>query len=122
MVSTFASEVTSLCEMTFIGGTYTELSFDVKNASGSPVDISTFTCAWVLSPYGQPSVASVTKAGVFRTDCVDKNRFTVYLYSSDTASLQGKYVQQPIVIASTGYEFRMAQGYINIVPALSYSS
>jgi hypothetical protein len=111
----------TLTEITFIAGTYKELTFDVYRASGSPIDISSWTYGWVLSPFGQPSVASVTKNGIFRTDCTDKNRFTIYLYSSDTSGLSGKYIQQPIITATADYEFRTGQGYINIIPALSYT-
>lgn len=118
MTATFNSlSITSLCEVSFIGGTYKELTFDVFDASGTPIDISTFTCSWVLCPYGQPDYVALSKTGVYDTTCTDKNRFTVYLYSNDTIALSGKYVQQPIIVANPGYEFRLAQGYINIMPA-----
>jgi len=118
MTSTFSSISTiSLVETTFIAGTYWELTFDVFDSSSQPVDISSFSLSWVLSPFGQPDVTSITKAGIFRTDYALNNRFTVYLYSTDTLSLSGKYVQQPIISGNTGYDFRLGQGYINILPA-----
>lgn len=118
MTDTFTSiSNISLAEKTFIAGTYTELSFDYFDPSGNAVDISTFTYSWVLSPFGQPSTAPITKTGVFRTDIAAKNRFTVYLLSTDTSSLSGKYIQQPIVSGNPGYDFRLGQGYINILPA-----
>lgn len=120
MTETFSSISTiSLPELTFIGGTYKELPFDVYDASGSPVDISSFTYSWVLSPFGKPEISSLVKAGVFDTTIANKNRFIVYLYSNETIGLVGKYVHQPIIIGNPGYEFRRAQGYINIIAGLS---
>ena len=106
-------------EITFIGGTYKELPFDVVDASNNPVDISSFTYTWILSPFGQPEISSLVKDGVFDTTVVNKNRFIVYLYSNETINLAGKYVQQPIIIGNPGYEFRRGQGYVNIIAGLS---
>lgn len=123
MVDTFSSiTTTSLTEISFIGGSYKELTFAVKDSAGSPIDISSFTYSWILSPYGEPETSSLVKAGVFRTDVTDKNEFTVYLYSDETVNLSGKYIQQPILVGSPGYEFRMAQGYITILPAASLTT
>ena len=119
-MTTFTSLATiSIEEKSFIGGTYTELTFDVFTPSGSPIDISTFSYAWSMSPYGQPEVATIYKTGIFDVSNVDKNRFTVYLYSYDTVGVFGKYVQQPILVGNPGYEYRLGQGYINIIPASS---
>lgn len=118
MTGTFSSISTvSLDEITFIAGTYKEITFDVFDALSQPVDISSFSLSWVLSPFGEPSVISITKTGIFRTDHILNNRFTIYLYSNDTISLSGKYVQQPIISGNTGYDFRLGQGFINILPA-----
>ena len=122
MLNTFSNiSVINLTELTFIAGTYTEISMDIYNASGSVVDLTTWTCTWVLCPFGQPNAPALVKTATFRTDIVSKNRFTVYLYSTDTISLSGKYIQQPIFTASIGYDFRPGQGYINILPALATS-
>lgn len=118
MSDTFANlSITSLCEISFIAGSYRELSFDVYNASGSPVNVSTLTFEWLLSPFGQPNSVSLSKTGVSRVGDGYSNRFTVYLYSTDTINLSGKYIQQPVIISNPGYEFRMGQGYVNIIPA-----
>jgi len=118
-IPTFTSfQVTSLREVTFIGGTYTELHFDVYDESENPLDISAFTYTWLLCPYGQPSIISLTKTGYYRGDIPTHNRFSVYLYSGDTENLSGKYIQQPVLIGNPGYEFRLGQGYINIITAL----
>jgi len=110
--------INSLTEKTFIAGTYQEFTFDVFDSAGDPIDISTFAFSWVLSPFGQPNSVSLSKTGIYRTDYVLGNRFTVYVISTDTINLAGKYVQQPIVTANPGYEFRMGQGYVNIIDAI----
>ncbi|MCK9436688.1 MAG: hypothetical protein M0Q12_05715 [Synergistaceae bacterium] len=111
--------INSLDEKTFIAGTYQELPFDVFDSYGNPINISTFTCTWVLSPFGQPNTVSLSKTGEYQAGYATHNRFIVCLYSTDTASLSGKYVQQPIVTGNPGYEFRMGQGYVNIIDAIA---
>lgn len=120
MTNTFTSfTITSLCEISFIAGTYRELTFDVYDATNNPVDISSgYTFKWVLSPYGSPNVTSLSKDGTYIAT-TDKNRFIVYLYSTDTVSLSGKYVQQPIIIIDDDHQFRMGQGYVIIVSTVT---
>ncbi len=123
MTATFNNlMITNIQEVSFIGGTYKELVFDVYDAYNTPIDISTFSCNWVLSPYGQPDYVALSKTGVIDTTCTDKNRFIVYLYSNDTIGLSGKYVQQPVITANPGYEFRLGQGYVYISPSNSQIS
>lgn len=110
--------ITSLSELTLIAGTYRELSYDVYDSAGSPVDISGWTYDWCLAPYGQPNIVSIVKSGVSRSGDGYSNRFTIYLYSTDTETLYGKYIYQPVLIANPGYEFRLGQGYMNIIPAI----
>ena len=115
--------IISLEEITFIAGTYKELTFEVLDESGNPVDIHNFTYNWVLSPFGKPDSVSLSKPGAFRTDCADKNRFTISLESYDTANLSGKFIQQPVVLVESEvpnvpHEFRLGQGYINILSAI----
>lgn len=120
MTEAFSSIATvSLPEITFIGGTYKELPFDVVDNLGSPVDLTSFTFSWVLSPYGEPEISTLVKTGILDTSVITNNRFIVYLYSYDTINLSGKYIHQPIVISTPGYEFRNGQGYINIISGLS---
>jgi hypothetical protein len=109
----------SLEEKTFIAGTYQELPFDYFDSLGNPINISTFTCSWVLSPFGQPNSVTITKTGEYQSGYALHNRFIVKLLSTDTISLSGKYVQQPILTGNPGYEFRMGQGYVNIISAIS---
>jgi hypothetical protein len=120
MTGTFTSISTiTFPDISFIGGTYKELPFDVEDEAGNPVDISSFTFSWVLSPVGESAVSSLVKTGVFDTTVADKNRFIVYLYSYDTINLSGKFIHQPIIIGNPGYDLRNGQGYIIILPGLS---
>jgi hypothetical protein len=107
----------ALSEISFIGGTYKEISYDIFDENGNAVDISSFTCTWALSPYGNPNGLALLKTGIYKTDWSLHNRFTVYLYSTDTVNLSGKYIQQPVLMGNPGYEFRLGQGVINIIPA-----
>jgi len=117
--NTFANlSINSLLEQSYIAGTYMELPFDVFDADGNAVDISAFTYTWLLSPYGQPSTVTLTKSGVFQSAVVAQNRFIVYLYSTDTSGLSGKYVHQPVIVSNPGYEFRMGQGFITFIPQI----
>lgn len=104
-------------QIQIIGGTYKEITFDVFDVNRQPVDISSFSLSWIMSPFGKPNIVSLTKPGVFRTDYINKNRFTVYLHSADTIALSGKYVHQPVISGNTGYDFRLGQGLIEISPA-----
>lgn len=111
----------TLPEETFIGGTYKELVFDVFDLGGNPVDITSASTAWVLAPFGRPEDALVYKTGVYQeTD--NKNRFAIFLYSTDTQSLSGKYIHQPIITTASPIEFRPEQGYINIIPAVGLTT
>ena len=122
-METFSSiSVNSLTEISFIGGSYKELTFSVYDANGAPLDIRSFTYKWILSPYGEPDTATLIKDGVIDPTSTDHNRFIVYLFSYDTVNSSGKFTQQPIVVGNTGYEYRMAQGYITIIPASSLST
>lgn len=121
MTSTFTNfNIYNLEETSFIGGTYKELSFDVTDESGSPIDVSSYTYKWMLYPYGMPESPVLSVSGSSRKGDGFANRFTIYLSSMDTASLSGKYVQQPVVVVAEGVEFRVAQGNVIIVPAAGY--
>ena len=110
--------INSLQEKTIIAGTYEELPFDYFDVNGNPINISTFVCSWVLSPLGEPNSVSITKVGEYQSSYALHNRFIVKLLSTDTIGLSGKYVQQPILSGNPGYEFRMGQGYVNIIDAI----
>jgi hypothetical protein len=122
MVETFSNfSITSFSDLSFIGGTFKELCFDVYDSGGNLKDVSTFTLTWLLSPFGQPAVISLSKSGVLDTSVTTNSRFKVTLFSGDTENLIGKYVQQPVLVGADGYEYRLAQGYITIIPAVGIS-
>jgi hypothetical protein len=106
-----------LSEMSFIAGTQQFLIFDVVDTAGSPINLSSSTCTWVMSPYGQPNYVALTKTGVLAVS--PNNRFTVTLQSVDTRTLSGKYAHQPIITDLTGNEFRPSQGVITVIPRIA---
>lgn len=112
-----AFSITTLPDRNFIAGTYQEIDFEVYDEGGSPVDISGFTYAWYMSPYGEPSITTLSKTGAY-ISTTNKNKFRIVLYSTDTLSLSGKFVQQPVITTSPGNDHRPAQGYIIITAAL----
>ena len=120
MTNTLSSiSINSLEEKTFIAGTYQELPFDYFDSNNNPINISTFTCSWVLSRLGEPNTVILTKTGEYQASYALHNRFIVKLLSTDTIGLSGKYVQQPILTGNPGYEFRMGQGNVTIIDAIA---
>lgn len=107
--------INDLAEMSFIGGTNQILEFDIYNSSGSPIDLSSSTVSWAMSPYGNPSYVVLSKTGILAVSPL--NRFSVEILNADTASLYGKFTHQPIIIDYLGNEFRPSQGIITIIPA-----
>ena len=106
--------VNDLEEFAFIGGTKYELTFDVYDSASAAIDLSTSTATWVLSPYGNPQYAALTKTGVLSGSPVNRVIFTVE--SADTETLSGKYTHQPVIVDFTGDEFRPSQGIVTIIP------
>ena len=116
---TFSSlTVNTLTEFSFIAGSYQELNFDIFTTTGSPVNITTASCSWSLSPYGQPDYPVLTKSGSVVVSGSSVNRFKIALTSNDTISLYGKFVQQPVIISVPGYEYRSDQGIVTIIPRI----
>jgi hypothetical protein len=109
--------INSLEEIEFIAGTNYILTFLVNDQNGSPISLSSGSAKWTLCPYGQTDFPVLTKDGVI--DLVITNKFTVTLLSADTASLSGKYIQQPIAIDFSGQQYRPAQGVVTIAPKIN---
>jgi hypothetical protein len=107
--------VNDLTEFSFIAGSKKTLTFDITN-NGVDMDLSGATCSWKLSPYGQ-TTAVLTKSGSVSGSPI--NRFVITLESADTATLSGKYVQQPIVVDAVGDTYRPSQGIVTIFGAIS---
>jgi len=109
------NQINTLEEIVFVGGTVYTIEFTVYDDTGAPVDLSTMTCEWAMSYYGQEGSA-VYSADFTSTIVV--NVFTATIPSSVTESLSGKFVHQPIITDFGGDEFRPAQGVITIIPAI----
>jgi hypothetical protein len=119
MTSIFDSSIINdLAQFPMIGGTYQELYFYVYSSTGSPIDITSASCSWVMCPYGQPTYPVLTKSGSPVVSGSVTNLFMVVLNTGDTQYLSGKYIHQPIVISIPGYEFRPSQGIISIMPRI----
>ena len=107
------SDLNSLDEFGFIAGTTYTLYFTVYEADGvNLLDMGGATIKWTLSPYGQTDYNALELNGTI----TDVGKFKVDIPSSSTQSLSGKYVQQPVITAFTGEEYRPAQGVILILP------
>lgn len=108
------AQINSLEEFAFIAGTSYTLNFTAYDSDGvTPLDLGGATIKWVLTPYGQSyNVLQIT--GVI----TGTSTFSVTITSADTASLSGKYIQQPVIIAFTGEVYRSAQGVVLILPAI----
>jgi hypothetical protein len=103
----------TLPEIIFVAGTKQVLNFDIYTSGCIALDISSATCTWKLSRYGQ-SDSVLSKNGVVSGSPV--NRFVVTLDSADTATLDGKFIQQPKVTDLAGDSFIPSEGYVTIRP------
>ena len=105
----------TLPEISFIGGSYQYLNYNVFDINNQPIDLNGATCIMKLRQYGNfGDSAILTKIG----NVVSQNSFQIVLSTEDTISIYGKYVQQIIVIDSGGKEFRF-QGIIFIEKAIT---
>ena len=103
--------------ISFIAGTEQELTFYIYDSpSGSSTkDLSGATCTWEMARYGSDSTL-VTKAAVVSGSPI--NMMVVTLASSDSETLSGKFIHQP-VITEGDTEYRPSQGIINIFAQIS---
>lgn len=103
----------TLPEIIFIAGTKQILNFDIYTSGCIAVDLNSSTCTWKLSRYGQTS-SVLTKSAVVSGSPI--NRMVVTLESSDTLSLDGKYIQQPKITDLAGDSYIPSEGYVTIKP------
>lgn len=116
MVTTYTiyAQINSLEEFGFIAGTPFTLNFNVYEQDGvSPLDMGGGSFKLVLSPYGQ-SYTILEKEGTI----TGIGTAEVQLDTSDTISLSGKYIQQPIITSFSGEEYRAGQGIVLVIPAI----
>ena len=97
----------------FIGSSYKEISFYINCTSCGALDISNATARWDLVPYDNKSYVALSKVGT-----ISGTYFTVYLTNTDTKYLKGKYIQRPVLISLPGYEYRLGQGIVDIIPRI----
>jgi hypothetical protein len=107
------SNLYSLSELIFIGGTKKVLTFATYKEDGTLLNINSGLASWVLSPVGSPEIHILEKEGMI----IDDNHFMVTLDISDTIDLKGRYIQQPILTDFTNNSFRK-QGNVVISPAI----
>ncbi|GIU69802.1 MAG: hypothetical protein KatS3mg002_1038 [Candidatus Woesearchaeota archaeon] len=105
--------VNSLKEIFFIGGTTYTLKFICLDSNNNPINLSSATCYWGLSPYGT-DFPLITKTG----SIVNTNTFEVYLSNTDTKNLSGKYTHQPKIVFPNNVVVIPAQGIITIVKGI----
>jgi len=92
MTYTSYSDLYTLEEISFIGGTTYDLDFKLQDTSGSYVSLVGKTFTWKMSPYGSKSVISASKIGISLVN--DDYTVRITLSSSDTQNLSGKYIHQ----------------------------
>lgn len=103
----------TLPEIIFVGGTKQLLDFYVYTSGCIAVDLNGSTGTWKLSRYGQ-SDSVLSKSATITGSPV--NKMTVTLDSADTASLEGKFIQQPKITDLAGDSYIPSEGFITIRP------
>jgi hypothetical protein len=101
----------------FIAGGYKEFYFHAYTSASAPIDVTYLTGYWTLSPYSNPSFIVLAKYG--RSE---GNFFTISLLFEDTLNLSGKFIQQTMLLGSELNNYRLGQGIIYIVPAITSAS
>lgn len=107
------SSLNTLNAISFIAGSNFTLKFNVVNQSGSPISLSTATCTWRMSPFGNDYTILQKTGSVIAT-----NTFAVLLTSADTAGLSGKFIHQPTIAFVDGTVFIPAQGTITLLKGI----
>jgi len=103
----------TLSEVIFVAGTKQILNFDIYTSGCIAVNLNASTCTWKLSRYGQ-SDSVLSKNGSVSGSPI--NRFVVTLDSADTATLDGKFIQQPKITDLAGDSYIPSEGYVSIRP------
>lgn len=107
--------INDLDDISFISGTEQELTFYIYDSGSVAKNLLGFTCTWEMARYGT-TTSVVTKNATVSGSPV--NKMVVTLASSDTPTLSGKFIHQP-VITSGSSEYRPSQGVINIIAQIS---
>jgi hypothetical protein len=109
------SIINSLPDFSMIAGNEYTLIYNVYEQDEiTPLNLGGATCYVVLSPYGQTDYNILQKTATITST----NTFQVVFLGTDTAALNGWYIQQPVVYSFTGNEYRPSQGRIFISPQI----
>ena len=111
--------INNLGESTLVaGGDYT-FNFICVNDVGVAINLTGAQCSLKLSPYGNPTVVSLTKTGTI-TSTVNGTWKVVFL-PADTATLYGVYQFQAQVIDNGVPQatFIPGQGILNIIAKIA---
>ena len=110
-------DINNLEEVSFIAGNTYHLDFPAYDENGNGLDISTGSCRWALSPYGEPNVVILQKEGVFTST----GSFRITLDAEDTRNLSGKFMHQASLRDWNGKRFIPSQGVITIVSSIPFT-
>lgn len=107
--------INSLPILNIRGGSYRELNFFMYDKNNNILIPSTGAVfSWTLSLYDQQDYVILTKYGVTNVD-----HFTIYLLSTDTENLSGKYIQKSILQSGLEkYVYSLGRGIVHIEPRI----
>ena len=98
----------------FIAGNRQSMEFECVYEDGTPIDLTSSTAKILVSPYGNPSVTTISKDGLV----FGVNKFIVTFEEADTINLRGLYSFQALITDIFGKTFRPLQGSLLIQEAI----
>jgi hypothetical protein len=104
--------VNKLEEIGFIAGTPFTDTFECFDENGTPLVLGGSGIIVKISEYGNPSNVVISKTGSIISSNIGKVEYS----ASDTINLSGKFIQQPIIIASDSSQHTSQQGLWTIFP------
>lgn len=111
----------TLQEMGFIAGSEMDLEFELFDEKGNPIDLTSSSGRWFLSPYGQTEINIAEQEMTIYSQNINgqiKHLMSVILPQTLTANLSGLYTQQIEIEDYSGKKYRPAKGTIVIHPAI----
>lgn len=105
-----------LPELVFIGGSYQELEFEIFGQGGQKIELYGYSIKWVMFPYGQQDLIVIEKndSSEKNIKITEHNTFIVYLNSTETEGLKGRFIHRPIITDIKGNKHIPAEGDIVI--------
>lgn len=111
----------TLQEIGFIAGSEMDLEFELFDEKGNPIDLTSSSGRWFLSPYGQININIAElemTINVIEQNGKIKHTLSVSLPQSLTYNLSGLYTQQIEIKDYYGKIFRPVKGTIIIHPVI----